>query len=73
VSDREQITRADAPAAAGESARTGQPGAREPGSGMQRAQALARHAKAALLHLRQAEKIAELAGVDLDLWASCRE
>jgi hypothetical protein len=30
------------------------------------AQALARHVKAALLHLRQAEKIAEAAGTDLD-------
>ena len=30
------------------------------------AQALARHVKAALLHLRQAEKIAEVAGTDLD-------
>jgi hypothetical protein len=30
------------------------------------ARALARHVKAALLHLRQAEKIAEMAGVDLD-------
>jgi hypothetical protein len=28
--------------------------------------ALARHAKAALLHLRQAERIAEAAGIDLD-------
>jgi hypothetical protein len=33
---------------------------------MQYAQALARHAKAALLHLRQAERLAELAGVDID-------
>jgi hypothetical protein len=32
----------------------------------QYAQALARHVKAALLHLRQAEDLAELAGVDLD-------
>jgi hypothetical protein len=30
------------------------------------AQALARHVKAALLHLRQAERLAELAGVDID-------
>ena len=30
------------------------------------AQALARHVKAALLHLRQAEKIAEAAGTDMD-------
>jgi hypothetical protein len=30
------------------------------------ARALARHVKAALLHLRQAEKLAELAGIDLD-------
>ncbi len=32
----------------------------------QYAQALARHAKAALLHLRQAEQFAKLAGVDID-------
>jgi hypothetical protein len=30
------------------------------------AQALARHAKAALLHLRQAERLAGLAGIDID-------
>ena len=33
---------------------------------MQLAQALARHVKAALPHLRQAENIAEAAGIDLD-------
>jgi hypothetical protein len=66
VSDREQITGADAPATAGEFSRTGDPGEREPDSGMQLARALARHVKAALLHLRQAENIADAAGIDLD-------
>jgi hypothetical protein len=37
------------------------------GSGSELAQALARHVKAALLHLRRAEKIAEAASVDRDL------
>ena len=32
----------------------------------QYAQALARHVKAALMHLRQAENLAELAGIDID-------
>jgi len=36
------------------------------GEGERHAQALARHVKAALLHLRQAEDIAELAGIDVD-------
>jgi hypothetical protein len=66
VSDREQITGADASATAGEFSRTGDPGEREPDSGMQLAQALAHHVKTALLHLRQAENIAEAEGIDLD-------
>lgn len=40
-------------------------GSQLPGSA-RNAQALARHVKAALLHLRQAEDLAELAGIDAD-------
>jgi hypothetical protein len=66
VSVREQIPAAGAPATTGESARAGDPGKREPDSGMQLAQALARHVEAALSHLRQAANIAQAASTGPD-------
>jgi hypothetical protein len=53
--------------APGQSYETGAASGTSPALGSaHNARALARHVKAALLHLRQAEDIAELAGIDLD-------